>query len=208
MPREMLKLRKGDSAIMIKADGSIELAGVYDKPLIDEKGMLSPVILFASAWVTKEQNLINHLVENFKNCVRMGKFGQAAKDDLENAERAAASATVTQSQPVLKPNMTQEEYDKQKKEEEKLEKLAKEGLKDKERLDRQKSAFMKDAKSIKKEPITIHKEPDLPLEQTFEFQNATPEEQEKMRNTASGAVTLEPVVGTATIEEGVNNENQ
>ena len=28
MPREMLKLRKGDSAIMIKADGSMELAGM------------------------------------------------------------------------------------------------------------------------------------------------------------------------------------
>ena len=57
MPREMLKLRKGDSAIMIKADGSIELAGVYDKPLVDEKGSISPIILFASAWITKENTL-------------------------------------------------------------------------------------------------------------------------------------------------------
>ena len=37
MAREMLKLRKGDSAIMIKADGSIEMAGVQDKELVDEK---------------------------------------------------------------------------------------------------------------------------------------------------------------------------
>ena len=45
MPREMLKLRKGDSAIMIKADGSIELAGVYDTPLVDERE-LSPLLFY------------------------------------------------------------------------------------------------------------------------------------------------------------------
>ena len=47
MAREMLKLRKGDSAIMIKLDGSIELAGTDNKPLMDDKGMISPIILFS-----------------------------------------------------------------------------------------------------------------------------------------------------------------
>ena len=57
MPREMLKLRKGDAAIMIKKDGKIEMAGIDNKPLVDEKGMISPVILFAAAWVTKDKTL-------------------------------------------------------------------------------------------------------------------------------------------------------
>ena len=195
MPREMLKLRKGDSAIMIKADGSIELAGVYDKPLVDEKGNISPVILFASAWITKENTLIRLLVENFKTCVRMGRFGAAAKDDLENAEKAAASSAVTQQQ--LKPNMTKEEYEKQKKEEENLEKLAAAGLKQNKRVTKQKEDMKKNAKSITVKPMELHKEPDLPIEQTFAYQEATPEEQEKMKKAASAAVTLEP------IEEGV-----
>ncbi len=71
MAREMLKLRKGDSAIMIKADGQVELAGVQDKALIDDKGNISPVILFAAAWAKKDHNLLNHLVDNFR--VVLGK---------------------------------------------------------------------------------------------------------------------------------------
>ena len=67
MPREMLKLRKGDSAIKIKADGQVELAGVQDKSLVDDKGNISPVILFAAAWAKKDENLLNHLVDNFSD---------------------------------------------------------------------------------------------------------------------------------------------
>jgi hypothetical protein len=37
MAREMLKFRKGESGLKIKSDGSIELAGVQDKALIDER---------------------------------------------------------------------------------------------------------------------------------------------------------------------------
>ena len=72
MPREMLKLRKGDSAIMIKKDGSIQMAGLDDRPLIDEKGAISPCILFAAAWAKKDQNLMMSLIENFKTCVKEG----------------------------------------------------------------------------------------------------------------------------------------
>ena len=82
MPREMLKLRKGDSAIMIKADGSMELAGMDNKPLIDENGRLSPIILFAAAWAKKDQATMNVLLTNFKAAVREGYFGQDAKVDF------------------------------------------------------------------------------------------------------------------------------
>ncbi len=95
MAREMLKLRKGDSAIMVKADGSIELAGVNDKPLVNDRGEMSPIILFASAWVKKDPNVMNVLVENFKQTVRDGHFGFDAKRDLMFQEKMAASAAMT-----------------------------------------------------------------------------------------------------------------
>jgi hypothetical protein len=86
MAREMLKLRKGDSAIKIKADGQVELAGVQDKSMVDDSGNISPVILFAAAWAKKDQNLINHLIDNFRNCVREGYFGTNAQDDYKMME--------------------------------------------------------------------------------------------------------------------------
>jgi len=89
MPREMLKLRKGDSAIKIKADGQVELAGVQDKSLVDDKGNISPVILFAAAWAKKDENLLNHLVDNFRNCVREGYFGKDAQEDFTKMEKEA-----------------------------------------------------------------------------------------------------------------------
>ena len=86
MPREMLKLRKGDSAIMVKADGSVEMAGVNDKPLVSDDGMILPVILFAAAWAKKDEKLFTHLVENFKGCVKDGYFGDSAKNDYKRME--------------------------------------------------------------------------------------------------------------------------
>lgn len=202
MPREMLKLRKGDSAIMIKKDGSIEMAGVNDRPLMDEKGMISPVILFAAAWAKKEPNVLKTLVDNFKNCVREGYFGQDAKNDLLAIESAAASGAVTQ----VKANATPEEVEKKRIEDERLKQLA--NKKPDPRVEKQMEKMKSGAKSVTTKEYEGHKEPDLPLEQTFEYQNATPEEQEKMKNTASEAVALEPVVGTATIEEEIGNENK
>ena len=105
MPREMLKLRKGDSAIMIKADGSVEMAGVNDKPLVSDDGMILPVILFAAAWAKKEPKVLEVLVTNFKNCVREGYFGPEAQEDFKQMEiegekkkQRAASAATTLSQ--------------------------------------------------------------------------------------------------------------
>ena len=101
MAREMLKFRKGESGLKIKNDGSIELAGVQDKALIDERGHMSPVILFAAAWAKKDQEVMQMLIKNFKSCVREGYFGDDAKNDFAAAERlqqkAAASAAVTMS---------------------------------------------------------------------------------------------------------------
>jgi hypothetical protein len=95
MAREMLKLRKGDSAIMIKADGSMQMAGINDKPLIDEKGRLSPIILFAAAWAKKDQATMNVLLENFKAAVREGYFGQDAQNDFMKMQTNASSAATT-----------------------------------------------------------------------------------------------------------------
>ena len=95
MAREMLKLRKGDSAIMIKADGSMQMAGINDKPLIDEKGRLSPIILFAAAWAKKDQATMNVLLENFRAAVREGYFGEQSKSDFVKMEASASSATTT-----------------------------------------------------------------------------------------------------------------
>jgi hypothetical protein len=100
MPREMLKLRKGDTAIMIKKDGSMELAGVDNAPLMDEQGRISPVILFAAMWAKRDQTLINQMIANFKNTVREGYFGEHAQNDFARIEKAAASAAVTTRAPT------------------------------------------------------------------------------------------------------------
>jgi len=237
MPREMLKLRKGDSAIMIKADGSMEVAGVNDKPLIDDNGRLSPIILFAAAWAKKDQATMNVLLENFKAAVREGYFGQDAKTDFEAMEKGAASAATTMQSASGATTMetpkseghynedktkwiqdgveydlteTEEEGAKRIKEQENL--LAMKVNAEKQTADpvfqRQREKLKQGATMIDKGPNTRHIEPDLPVEQTMEYRKATPEEQEKMRNAASGAVTLEPIVGNVTIEEEIGNENK
>ena len=233
MAREMLKLRKGDSAICIKSDGKVELAGVNDKPLMNEEGMISPVILFAAAWAKKDQKVIKTLVENFKNCVREGYFGPDAQSDFKTMEveaekerlkkergeasgavtmQSAASGAVTRQQPVIEPTVTKEEWDKGKEEEARLNAIVAQGQDP--RVKRQMEAMKAGAKTVKTEPFTKHHLPDLPVEQTMAYQKASPEEQKKMKEeeqkkkAASGTVTTEQVVGTATIEEGVDNEDK
>ena len=125
MAREMLKLRKGDSAIMIKKDGSIQMAGLDDIPLIGENGAISPCILFAAAWAKKDQNLMMSLIENFKNCVREGYFGPEAQSDYKAMEAAAASAATTTQ--AASGTVTQEQFSKHKEEEERLKALAAQG---------------------------------------------------------------------------------
>ena len=192
MAREMLKLRKGDSAIMIKLDGSIELAGTDNKPLMDDKGMISPIILFAAAWAKKDKNLIAHLVDNFKNTVREGYFGADAQNDLKSMEVEAeknrikaASGAVTTEQPKIESNISPEEFEKHKKEEAILEQIAAAGQ-DPQVL-KQMEAMKAGAAKTETTEFVGHKHHD---------------------GTASGAVTTEQVVGNVTIEEEIGNENK
>ena len=197
MAREMLKLRKGDSALMIKSDGSIELAGTNDKPLMDDKGMISPVILFAAVWAKKDKEVLDHLVHNFKNCVREGFFGPEAQADFKameveatkiklEKERDESSGAVTMEvpAPVIEPNMTDEEWQKHKKEEKILEQIAAAGQDPK--VLKQMEAMKAGAKKVDTAEYVGHKHHD---------------------GTASGAITVEQTVGNVTIEEGVSNEN-
>ena len=167
MAREMLKLRKGDSAIMIKTDGSVEMAGVNDKPLMDDKGMISPCILFAAAWAKKDSSLMNHLVDNFKNCVREGYFGPEAQSDFKQmeiegeknrirAEQAATSGAVTTTSGAVtfEPTISQEEFDKHKEEEKRLEAIADQGQDP--RVLRQQEMMKKGAKSMTTKPYEGH----------------------------------------------------
>tara|TARA_Y100001949_G_C15937830_1_gene308731 strand:+ start:496 stop:960 length:465 start_codon:yes stop_codon:yes gene_type:complete len=86
MPRELLKFRPGDCGLKIKKDGSIEVAGVDEAGgMIDKKGMVNPALLFASAWARKDQKVFQVLLDNFKESVREGYFGEEAKKDYEKA---------------------------------------------------------------------------------------------------------------------------
>lgn len=86
MPRELLKFRPGDCGLKIKKDGSIEVAGVDEAGgMIYKKGMVNPALLFASAWARKDQKVFQVLLDNFKESVREGYFGEEAKRDYEKA---------------------------------------------------------------------------------------------------------------------------
>jgi len=84
--RELLKFRPGDCGLKIRKDGALEVAGVSeDSPMIDDKGMVNPVMLFAAAWARKDQKCFEALLTNFKDSVKEGFFGQDAKRDYEKA---------------------------------------------------------------------------------------------------------------------------
>ena len=191
MAREMLKLRKGDSAIMIKTDGSVELAGVNDKPIMSAEGMISPVILFAAAWAKKDDSLLKHLVDNFKNCVREGYFGPEAQSDFKSMEVEAEKNRIRQEEgasgAVTMPEGTvsQEEFDKHKAEEDRLEAIAAQGQD--ERQLRQMEAMKAGAKVVETKEFDGHKLP----------------ETEEMLNVRDGQT-----VGNVTIEEGADNEDK
>ena len=226
MAREMLKLRKGDQALCIKNDGKVELAGIEGKPLIDEQGNMQPVILFAAAWARKtDSKVMGVLFENFKQAVREGYFGFDAKKDFAAMESAAASGAVTtqsasgavttespqQGGMKFKESQTEEEYKKQKEEEKRLEAFAKNADP---RVKKQQEALAKGAKVISTEPFEKHRLPDLPVEQTMAYKDASPEEKVKMKEAYSQTdisdetEASEPIVGNVTIEEEIGNENK
>ena len=86
MPREMLKFRPGDVGLKIKKDGQMEVAGVNEEsPMIDQTGKVNPALLFAAAWARKDQKTFEALVQNFKDAVSEGYFGDVAKNDYQRA---------------------------------------------------------------------------------------------------------------------------
>jgi hypothetical protein len=86
MPRELLKFREGDCGLKIKKDGSIEVAGVDQAGgMINKEGMVNPALLFASAWARRDQQVFQVLIDNFKESVREGYFGEEAKKDYTKA---------------------------------------------------------------------------------------------------------------------------
>jgi len=197
MAREMLKLRKGDSAIMIKTDGSVELAGVNNKPIMDDKGSISPVILFAAAWAKKDDSLLKHLVDNFKNCVREGYFGPDAQSDFKamevNAEKerirvedgSASGAVTLETPPAPKiiPNISPEDAAKHKAEEDRLKSIVAQGQDP--AVLRQMEAMKAGATTTSTTEYTGHKNP------------------AEMLNVRDGQT-----VGNVTIEEGADNEDK
>ena len=84
--RELLKFRPGDFGLKIRKDGKLEVAGISEEsPMIDNKGMVNPVLLFAAAWARKDQQCFEALVNNFKASVKEGYFGPDAQRDFERA---------------------------------------------------------------------------------------------------------------------------
>ena len=82
----MLKFRPGDVGLKIKKDGQMEVAGGNEEsPMIDQTGKVNPALLFAAAWARKDQKTFEALVQNFKDAVSEGYFGDAAKNDYQRA---------------------------------------------------------------------------------------------------------------------------
>ena len=106
--RELLKFRPGDCGLKIKKDGQLEVAGVSeDSPMIDTKGMVNPVMLFAAAWARKDQKCFEALLTNFKDSVKEGFFGQDAKQDYEKALKIQDEAKEPPP-PFLNPEKVEE----------------------------------------------------------------------------------------------------
>ena len=86
--RELLKFREGDCGLKIRKDGQLEIVGIDESGgIINEKGMVNPVLLFAAAWSRRDQTVFQVLLDNFKESVREGFFGPEAKRDYEKADK-------------------------------------------------------------------------------------------------------------------------
>ena len=103
--RELLKFREGDCGLKIRKDGTLEVAGVDEAGgMIDAKGMVNPVLLFASAWARRDQKVFQVLIDNFKESVREGYFGPDAKQDYERADKIAREEVKKPPSPFLNPD--------------------------------------------------------------------------------------------------------
>ena len=107
--RELLKFREGDCGLKIRKDGNLEVAGVDDAGgMIDEKGMVNPVLLFAAAWSRRDQKVFQVLIDNFKESVREGFFGPDAKQDYERADKAKKEHEASLKEQNLPPFLNPE----------------------------------------------------------------------------------------------------
>ena len=111
--RELLKFREGDCGLKIRKDGHLEVVGVDEAGgIIDEKGMVNPVLLFAAAWSRRDQKVFQVLLDNFKDSVREGFFGPEAKRDYEKADKVKkeheASLKAQNTPPFLNPEKIEE----------------------------------------------------------------------------------------------------
>jgi hypothetical protein len=115
MPRELLKFREGDCGLKIRKDGKLEVAGVDDSGgMINQEGRVNPALLFAAAWARRDPKVFELLVQNFKESVREGFFGQEAKVDYERALKVQEEhtksleeqnvAVKSTTEPVLDPD--------------------------------------------------------------------------------------------------------
>jgi len=101
--RQLLKFREGDCGLKIRKDGQLEVAGVDEnRGLVDAKGMVNPVLLFASAWARRDPKCFEALIDNFKESVKEGYFGPDAKRDYEIADKLKEEEA-KKSPPPLKP---------------------------------------------------------------------------------------------------------
>ena len=113
MPRELLKFREGDCGLKIRKDGQLEIVGVDEAGgIINEKGMVNPVLLFAAAWSRRNQTVFQVLLDNFKASVREGFFGPEAKRDYVKADKVKkeheASLKAQNTPPFLNPEKIEE----------------------------------------------------------------------------------------------------
>ena len=101
--RQLLKFREGDCGLKIRKDGQLEVAGVDENHgLVDAKGMVNPVLLFASAWARRDPKCFQALIDNFKESVKEGYFGPDAKRDYEIADKLKKEKEEEEKKP-LKP---------------------------------------------------------------------------------------------------------
>ena len=110
--RELLKFREGDCGLKIRKDGTLEVAGVDEAGgMIDAKGMVNPVLLFAAAWARRDQKVFQVLIDNFKESVREGFFGPEAKRDYEKADKVKKEHEASLKEQNLPPFLNPEKIE-------------------------------------------------------------------------------------------------
>ena len=110
--RERLKFREGDCGLKIRKDGQLEVAGVDETGgMIDEKGMVNPVLLFAAAWARRDQKVFQVLLDNFKASVGEGFFGPEAKQDYERALKVKTEHEASLKEQNLPPFLNPEKIE-------------------------------------------------------------------------------------------------